>query len=75
MAGSPLPIRSGNVPVPSRGPANKLLEQVIRTPDRMPSPQPTHLNVPGTATHKVLREQGTGYVAPTFEGKTKQMDA
>ncbi|KAF2402216.1 NAD-specific glutamate dehydrogenase-like protein [Trichodelitschia bisporula] len=54
---------------------NKLLEQVIRTPDRMPSPQPTHLSVPGTATPtRVLSESGSGYVAPKFEGKERQME-
>ncbi|KAK3674450.1 NAD-dependent glutamate dehydrogenase [Recurvomyces mirabilis] len=51
---------------------NKLLERVVRTPDRQPSPQPTHLGVPGQ-TH-VLQETGSGYVAPKFEGKSKQMD-
>jgi glutamate dehydrogenase len=75
MAGSTtLPNRSANIPAAHKGPANKLLEQVIRTPDRMPSPQPTHLSVAGTVSHKVLREPGSGYVAPTFEGKTEQME-
>ena len=53
---------------------NKLLEQVIRTPGRQPSPQPTHLSVPGPAQPRVLHEEGSGYVAPTFEGKDLQMD-
>lgn len=53
---------------------NKLLEQVVRTPGRMPSPQPTHLGIPGTP-HRVLQEDGTGYVAPKFEGKEQQMEA
>ncbi|KAK5154670.1 glutamate dehydrogenase (NADP(+)) gdh1 [Oleoguttula sp. CCFEE 6159] len=52
---------------------NKLLEQVIRTPGRMPSPQPTHLSVPGVTQHRVLREE-SGYVAPKFEGKEQQME-
>ena len=53
---------------------NKLLDQVVRTPDRQPSPQPTHLSVPGSSQHKVLHEEGSGYVAPKFEGKELQMD-
>ena len=53
---------------------NKILEQVSRTPGRQPSPQPTHLNVPGPAQHRVLHEEGSGYVAPKFEGKELQMD-
>lgn len=53
---------------------NKLLDQVIRTPDRLPSPQPTHLSVPGTASPRVLHESGSGYVAPKFEGKQEQME-
>jgi glutamate dehydrogenase len=52
---------------------NKLLEAVVRTPNRTPSPQPTHLGIPGQL-HKVLHEPGTGYVAPKFEGKADQMD-
>ena len=56
------------------GPVNKLLEQVIRTPDRRPSPQPTHLSIPGTAQTRVLQEPGPGYVAPKFEGKEDQME-
>ncbi|GAB7357130.1 hypothetical protein MBLNU459_g7928t3 [Dothideomycetes sp. NU459] len=56
------------------GVKNKLLEQVIRTPDRQPSPQPTHLSVPGSHYPRVLQEQGSGYVAPLFEGKTQQME-
>lgn len=53
---------------------NKILEQVIRTPGRQPSPQPTHLCVPGSSQHRVLHEEGSGYVAPKFEGKELQMD-
>lgn len=53
---------------------NKQLEQVIRTPDRQPSPQPVHLNVPGSHTPRVLHETGSGYVAPKFEGKEHQME-
>ncbi|MCJ1243598.1 NAD-dependent glutamate dehydrogenase [Trapelia coarctata] len=53
---------------------NKLLEQVVRTPGRQPSPQPTHLSVPGASSHRILQEEGPGYVAPKFEGKELQMD-
>ena len=60
--------------VNGHGPQNKLLEQVIRTPGRQPSPQPTHLSVPGAMQHRVLHETGSGYVAPKFEGKTEQME-
>ncbi|KAF2197981.1 NAD-dependent glutamate dehydrogenase [Delitschia confertaspora ATCC 74209] len=62
---------------PVNGVKNKLLHQVVRTPGRMPSPQPTHLSVPGTGpgTPKVLPQEGSGYVAPKFEGKEKQMEA
>jgi hypothetical protein len=56
---------------------NKLLEQVVRPPGRQPSPQPTHLGVPG-ASHsnnsRILHETGPGYVAPKFEGKEQQME-
>ncbi|KAF1810836.1 NAD-specific glutamate dehydrogenase [Eremomyces bilateralis CBS 781.70] len=59
---------------------NKLLEQVIRTPGRQPSPLPTHLSIPGTpgtpgGPTRILHEKGSGYVAPTFEGKEKQKEA
>lgn len=59
---------------PPNGAHNKILEQVVRTPGRQPSPQPTHLSVPGSSQHKVLHEEGSGYVAPKFEGKEAQMD-
>ncbi|KAF1354128.1 NAD-specific glutamate dehydrogenase [Lizonia empirigonia] len=60
--------------------AHKLLEHVTRAPDRRPSPMPTHLSVPGSghSTPRVIPQEGTsgsGYVAPTFEGKEKQMEA
>lgn len=60
--------------LPENGVDNKVLEQVVRTPGRQPSPQPTHLSVPGSSQHKVLHEEGSGYVAPKFEGKELQMD-
>ncbi|PGH11205.1 hypothetical protein AJ80_07210 [Polytolypa hystricis UAMH7299] len=53
---------------------HKQLDAVIRTPGRQPSPQPTHLGIPG-GTHRVLSEEGPGYVAAKFEGKEKQMEA
>ncbi|KAK5168720.1 NAD-dependent glutamate dehydrogenase [Saxophila tyrrhenica] len=55
-------------------PQNKLLERVVRTPGRQPSPQPTHLSVPGSVQSHVLHETGSGYVAPKFEGKSQQME-
>jgi hypothetical protein len=60
--------------VPPNGIHNKLLEQVIRTPGRQPSPQPTHLSIPGPNQHRLLHEEGPGYVAPKFEGKEQQME-
>ena len=60
--------------LPENGPHNKFLEHIVRTPGRQPSPQPTHLSVPGSSQHKVLHEEGSGYVAPKFEGKELQMD-
>lgn len=73
-----LPRRESTTEPPERLPANgvhnKVLEQVVRTPGRQPSPQPTHLSVPGSSQHKVLQEEGSGYVAPKFEGKELQMD-
>ena len=59
---------------PANGVVNKTLENVIRTPGRQPSPQPTHLSVPGPAHHMIPHEEGTGYVAPIFEGKERQME-
>ena len=69
LPSSEMPERS-----PQNGVHNKLLEQVIRTPDRQPSPQPMHLNVPGASQHRILQEEGPGYVAPKFEGRELQMD-
>lgn len=60
--------------MPENGVHNKILEYVIRTPGRQPSPQPTHLSVPGASQHRILHEEGPGYVAPKFEGKELQMD-
>lgn len=62
----------------------RLAEQHVRTPGRIPSPQPAHFSVQngGTSTpsngerngHKVLRSATVGYIAPPFEGKQKQME-
>jgi hypothetical protein len=59
--------------------ANKLVEQIIRTPGREPSPQPTHFSLPygngnGHNPHRVLRSATVGYIAPTFVGKADQME-
>jgi hypothetical protein len=60
-------------------PANKLVEQVVRSPGRQPSPQPTHFSVPsrngnGNGNgHRVLRSATVGYIAPEFKGKHAQM--
>ena len=58
---------------------HKLVEQVVRTPGRQPSPQPTMLGVPGAtqsnqSLHKVLSDHSSGYVAPQFDGKKAQME-
>jgi glutamate dehydrogenase len=58
---------------------HKLVEQVVRTPGRQPSPQPTMLGVPGAtqsnqSLHKILSDHSSGYVAPQFEGKKAQME-
>ena len=55
-------------------PPNKLLD-TVRTTGRTPSPQPAHLAMGGHSTPRVLPEEGSGYVAPQFEGKAKQMEA
>ena len=59
----------------------KYLEHVVRTPDRRPSPQPTHLSVPGQAPpaqtiagERYLHANGPDYVAPKFEGKEQQLE-
>jgi glutamate dehydrogenase len=61
--------------------AHKLLGADL--PNRGPSPNPTHLGIPGSpgsghSTPRTIPQEGaggSGYVAPTFEGKEKQMDA
>ena len=56
-------------------PQNKNLEHVIRTPGRQPSPQPTHLNLGSNSPQRrSVSDEGSGYVAATFEGKERQME-
>jgi glutamate dehydrogenase len=61
--------------------AHKLLGQSLPAQDRRPAPHPTHLNVPGSSgvsTPRIIPQEGaggSGYVAPKFEGKAKQMEA
>jgi glutamate dehydrogenase len=58
---------------------NKYVEQIIRSPGREPSPQPTHFSVSshshpyGHNGHRILRSATVGYIAPRFEGKKAQM--
>ena len=65
----------------AQAPQHKQLEQLLNTPDRRPSPLPTHLSAPGSSGHSTPRiipqegSGGSGYVAPVFEGKEKQMEA
>ncbi|CAG8219969.1 unnamed protein product [Penicillium salamii] len=55
-------------------PHNKHLDHAVGNALRQPSPQPTHLGMPGTPQHRVLSEEDPGYIAATFEGKQKQME-
>ncbi|KAJ5123481.1 Glutamate dehydrogenase NAD-dependent [Penicillium atrosanguineum] len=60
-----------------RYPHNKHLDHVVGQALRQPSPQPTHLGIPGTpghSPHRILSEEDPGYIAATFEGKQKQME-
>ncbi|EAW13805.1 glutamate dehydrogenase (NAD(+)) [Aspergillus clavatus NRRL 1] len=57
-----------------RYPHNKLLDLAAGSTVRHPSPQPTHLGIPGTPQHRVLSEEDPGYIAAKFEGKQKQME-
>ncbi|OQE13603.1 hypothetical protein PENFLA_c045G04149 [Penicillium flavigenum] len=54
-------------------PHNKHLDHAVGSATRQPSPQPTHLGIPGTP-HRVLSEEDPGYIAAKFEGKQKQME-
>ncbi|KAF2206394.1 hypothetical protein CERZMDRAFT_72177 [Cercospora zeae-maydis SCOH1-5] len=71
---------NGDAPAPNGAngtapaPQNKLLDNVVRTPGRQPSPQPTHLGLPGALPHRIVHDKGSGYVAPKFEGKEHQME-
>lgn len=53
-----------------RYPHNHFVEGV----GRQPSPQSTHLGIPGGGLHRVLSEKDPGYIAAKFEGKQKQME-
>ncbi|OBT52925.1 NAD-specific glutamate dehydrogenase [Pseudogymnoascus sp. 24MN13] len=63
-----------STPSSESGIANKLLEHVIRTPGRIPSPQPAHLSLNSSNGHRVLRSATVGYIAPPFEGKEAQIN-
>lgn len=39
-----------------------------------PSPQPTHLSYNNGKSNRISRADASGYVAPAFEGKEKQME-
>ena len=61
--------------IPAAGQLHNKLMDHLRSPSRQPSPQPTHLSVPGQAgVHMLMKEEGPGYVAPKFEGKEQQME-
>jgi hypothetical protein len=68
---------SFEVPNNFLSPVNKFVQDVVATPDRHPSPQPTHFSVPyknGNGNgHRVLRSATVGYIAPEFKGKKEQM--
>jgi glutamate dehydrogenase len=57
-----------------RYPHNKHLDHVVGAALRNPSPQPTHLGIPGSPSPRVLSEEDPGYIAAKFEGKQKQME-
>ena len=57
-----------------RHPHNKFFDNVAGSSVRQPSPQPTHLGIPGGGQHRILSEEDPGYVAAKFEGKEKQME-
>lgn len=59
-------------PIGFQRPHNKFLDNATGSAMRQPSPQPTHLGIPGTP-HRVLSED-PGYIAAKFEGKQKQME-
>ncbi|OCT46329.1 NAD-specific glutamate dehydrogenase [Cladophialophora carrionii] len=70
---------SANGDQPLNPAKHKILDQVVRTPGRQPSPQPTLLGVPGASQsnqslHRILSDHSSGYVAPKFEGKKAQME-
>jgi glutamate dehydrogenase len=78
MASAPV---NGTGPSGAQVAAHKLLGQNPPSQNRGPSPHPTHLSVPGSSgvsTPRIIPQEGaggSGYVAPKFEGKAKQMEA
>ncbi|KAF2862994.1 NAD-dependent glutamate dehydrogenase [Piedraia hortae CBS 480.64] len=54
-------------------PVNKHLLGASQEETRSPSPQPTHLSIPGGQPHNVLHDSSSGYIAPKFEGKEEQV--
>jgi glutamate dehydrogenase len=80
MSGTP-PTPSANGLSGAQVAAHKLLGHNLPQQDRKPSPNPTHLAAPGSSglnTPRMIPQEGaggSGYVAPTFEGKEKQMEA
>jgi hypothetical protein len=77
------PFEDYSIKMDPRALTNKLVEQVIRTPGREPSPQPTHFSVNSSTLsshgngiggngHRVMRSATLGYIAPKFAGKDAQ---
>lgn len=81
--GLDIDLETDTMTTPDRTPNHKLVDQLLKSPDRQPSPQPTHFSVPyrngkngmnGNGNgHRVLRSATVGYVAPEFKGKQAQM--
>lgn len=62
---------------PINPPNKKLLDRLVLSGGRQPSPQPTHFsstykNGNGNG-HRILRSATVGYYAPEFKGKKDQM--
>lgn len=71
---------NGSGPTGAQVAAHKLLGQNLPGQNRGPSPHATHLSIPGSgnSTPRIIPQEGaggSGYVAPVFEGKEKQMEA
>lgn len=63
--------------------ANPLIEQIIRTPGRAPSPQPTRFGTNGANNNinadeynacRARQSSTIGYIAPKFAGRKAQME-